>query len=154
MRKLLAALVLSLFCLTPSYAAPETMPELFKVAIQLGGYEDSCRWREPKCLPPAVIIQELPDGIRGQFTWLAPSAVAISEAYVPGDPHWSATIVHEFVHYLQWLHGELGPTVTCFGAMNAEFEAYAVGSIYLRRFGIEEDFAIQRFYVAMMCMGE
>src|SRR5688500_16219819 len=103
MKRLLVALALSLFCVTPSHAQL-SVPNLFRAAVELGGFEDACKRRERGCPEPAVVLVRLENtNHAGEFDYHVPTIIRMN-AETPheiGSPYWSATVVHEFVHYLQ-----------------------------------------------------
>lgn len=129
---------------------PTPIAELFEKAVQYGGYEGKCAARNG-CPPPAVLIVNLDDENQsGRFNPREPNFVSIAFDVVPGSVSFNAAVVHEFVHYLQWLHGELGPQHRCEQMMDIEVPAYKAASLYLAEFGIVEKFADQLFSVAAM----
>lgn len=123
--------------------------DLFKAAVKFGGYEQKCMGRRGGCPMPAVLVQHIDNAnIEGQFDWRTPMLVKINvtEHLVPGSLDFNETLVHEFVHYLQWLFGELGPqsSSTC-EVTSIEGPAYAAGAAYLAQFGIQKDYSGQMF---------
>lgn len=126
-----------------------TLQELFEEAIKHGGYQEKCQAKRTGCPMPAVVIFGHPDkNIEGLFDWKQPTMVQINTTphIVPGSLEFNETLVHEFVHYLQWLHGELGPQSEC-DTFDMEPPAYAAGAAYLQQFGIQKDYSDQLFHV-------
>lgn len=130
---------------------------LFKTAVELGGYKQACTVRRGGCPSPAVLLVPLPENVLGQFDWREPKWVAMnSEQLTPGSLDWNAILVHEFVHFLQWVTGKIGPHTGCKEAVTAEKEAYAATAAYYARFGVKKDYAEQLFGAMLLCamMGE
>lgn len=132
---------------------PTTLQELFKEAIKHGGYKEKCQARRNGCPMPAVVIAEIPNAnIEGTFDWRNPQMVNLNTTphIVPGSLDFNETLVHEFVHYLQWLHGELGPFTGCRDHPKIEEQAYRAGAAYLLQFGIVRDYSDQLFHTMIM----
>ena len=142
---------------TGAYAQPLSRPtqvgELFTAAVKFGGYEAKCMAKHGGCPMPAVLIITIEnDNIRGQFDPRNPNFVRINTAEhtIPGTLDFNEVVVHEFVHYLQWLFGELGPQSTCRDLFEIESQAYKAGGAYLAQFGIIKDYSDQLATVAFM----
>jgi hypothetical protein len=115
-------------------AAPVPVADLFAAAIKHGGYEKACAEREDKCPAPGVLIHEVGEGNAGQFEWDMPTVVQVATdgRSAPGSANFNDTVVHEMVHYLQWLTGKLGPhrQDVCEMHLELETEAYEAGHKY------------------------
>lgn len=138
---------------------PTPIHELFQKAVKLGGYEGACSGRPNGCEMPMVLLVKLEnDNHAGEFHPRLPDFVKINTSNrVPGSLDFNATVIHEFVHYLQWLTGKLGPQTKCSGLYEIESPAYAAAAAYLSEFGIVKDFSDQLFstqIMSMMCAGE
>jgi hypothetical protein len=121
--------------------------------VKFGGYEAACMARGGCKMPNVVIVRIDDENIGGQFTWNQPTVINLSSsAYTPGSLEWNTVVVHEFVHYLQWLTGKIGPHTRCEGIVEAEKEAYAAGAAYLLQFGIVKDYTPQIFMTMLMCL--
>lgn len=155
MKRLIAALALLVSCHTAARA--DTIPELFKAAIELGGFTEKCKRLEDACQMPAVMIAPLDiDGALGLFDLRHPVLVRITPEHegVPGSHMWNATLVHEFVHYLQWTTGVFMVNLSCADKVNkVELPAYEVQKKYLAQRGVEFDYSMQAFFMAMGCSG-
>jgi hypothetical protein len=139
----------------PKKYEPTEIDELFSQAIKLGGFEKFCQSRDEGCQVPGVLIAKIEDeNIAGQFTWYSPTFIRITTGYfAPGTLLFNSTVVHEFVHYLQWLRGDLGPSNnSCEKVRDAEIQAYAAGDAYLAQFGIKKDKSMIDFMLATMCL--
>lgn len=134
-------------------ANPTRVSELFAQAVKLGGYEAACMARGGCEMPAVVVVKIDSDNVAGQFHWKQPMLVSLNaDIHLPGSLEWNGTVVHEFVHYLQWLTGKIGPQTPCEGIVEAEREAYATGAAYFAQFGIVKDYGAQMFMVMMMCL--
>ena len=99
------------------------------------------------------MIGPAPEHIAGRFTWHDPSHILTNAQHsIPGSLEWNATVVHEFVHYLQWLKGTIGPTKPCETVRDAEIEAYKAGDAYLAKFDVVKPRSMERFFVQTMCL--
>lgn len=132
---------------------PTNVVALFKQAVELGGYAEKCAVRQGGCPMPSVTITGLDPNIGGQFNPADPTIIKTNgEALVPGTLLWNSIVIHEFVHFLQWYFGELGPHSTCQDHQRIEEAAYVAGAKYLAQFGIVEAYSMQRLWLAMMCV--
>jgi hypothetical protein len=132
---------------------PTKIETLYKAAILLGGFKEFCSTRDGGCPMPAVVVAPLPEGIAGQFTWHSPGFISVTTGDImPGTLDFNETVVHEFVHYLQWLRGDLGPSVTCEQVSASETSAYKAGSDYLAHYGVKKDLTFIEFMLATMCL--
>lgn len=133
---------------------PTTVLDLYAQAMKIGGYELKCQFRRGGCPAPVVAVSAIEsDNVAGQFDPRMPNFVTInSKVLTPGTLDWNATVVHEFVHYLQWVFGEIGPAVSCEDVAKAEVAAYKASAEYLSQFGIVRDHSMQLFAVAVMCL--
>lgn len=132
---------------------PTRVGDLFAAAVKHGGYEAKCLARPNGCPMPAVLVADMEDdNIRGQFDPKHPTFVRINAASrtVPGTLAFNEVLVHEFVHYLQWLFGELGPQSGCRDIVRIESQAYLAGAAYLAEFGIVKDYTGHIGGIAMM----
>lgn len=131
---------------------PTPVAELFKAAIKFGGFEQECMQRRGGCQMPGVTIVLIEDAnVAGLFFFRDPNTVKMNaQVHTPGTLEWNATLVHEFVHYLQWLTGKLGPQTQCEQMVEIEEPAYKAGSAYLAQFGIVKDYKSQLSSIAFM----
>lgn len=132
---------------------PTSLHDLFMEAIKHGGYEQKCAMRRGGCPMPAVVIHTIPDeNISGQFDPRNPSYIQLNTtpAVMPASLHFNMVLVHEFVHYLQWLFGELGPQSGCTEVPKIEEPAYKAGASYLAQFGVTYDYSAQMSEIAFM----
>lgn len=144
-------------CSKPAQSAPLLHPtslqELFLKAVVHGGYAQKCMARRNGCEMPAVVIMGIEDGnILGEFDPRNPTFIKINTTknIIPGSLGFNAVMVHEFVHYLQWLFGELGPQSKCLDHPRLEEQAYKASAAYLGEFGIEYDYRDSLFEVIVM----
>lgn len=134
-------------------AHPTSLVELYKAAIKFGGYEDKCNARINGCPMPAVVLVYIEDSnIAGQFDPSHPTFVKLSALMTPGTVSFNAVMVHEFVHYLQWLFGDLGPDSGCKDTPRIEEQAYAAAAEYLKQFGIIYDYSDQMVGIHLMAV--
>ncbi len=161
MKKLCLALAAAVFLAAPSgvfaesgIVKPTTVTELFKDAIELGGFAQMCQSRVGGCPMPVVAIVEVEDeNIAGLFHYRNPNVIQVNASVrVPGTLEFNATVLHEFVHYLQWLAGKLGPASTCMDTPGIEEPAYKAAAAYFARHGVEFDYSMQMFSVQMGAM--
>jgi hypothetical protein len=141
------------FALAQSLSHPTKVSELFEAAVKHGGYETKCLSRPDGCHMPAVLIVGIEDdNIAGQFDPRNPNFVRVNAntRHVPGSLGFNEVLVHEFVHYLQWLFGELGPQSRCSDLLRIEGQAYKAGAAYLAQFGIVKDYSEQLGSIALM----
>ena len=126
---------------TAHLAKPTPVAELFNRAIKYGGFTEFCLRREGLCVaPPVLVVSFEDDNIDGRFNARTPGYVEVSaDSAPPGSIEFNETLVHEFVHYLQWLSGKYGPFSQCQDTLAIEAPAYAAGEQYLAEFGIVRD---------------
>jgi hypothetical protein len=141
-------------CVELLYAKGASVADLFAQAIELGGYKDTCAKRFDKCPMPDVLIGNTGDeNILGRYHFGEPGIVRVTtaEGYEPGSLEWNAVVVHEMVHYLQWLTGKYNPgrPDICEMMYEVEFEAYDVSEKYFRRNGVTRDFSGHRDMLKM-----
>lgn len=148
MRNLLAVLLfaLSFVCFASgdaekvNPAAPTSVDDLFKQAIKLGGFTQFCTERFWGCKTPEVLLTVFEDAnVRGQFTFDQPTLVRVSIDHdKPGTLLWNETVIHEMVHYLQWMSGKYSPARPdiCEMMFEIESQAYTAGHAYLKQHGI------------------
>lgn len=136
-----AALGLALFWAGPSHAAPDMLTKLWLRAIEAGGFKEACSRHARKCAtPPSVCIRGLNPNEHGRFVpWEEPTCVQVSATLDPGTTYWKSTVLHEFVHYLQWWTGELKPTANCFDIGEAEQPAYNAQIEFLAEQGYDRE---------------
>lgn len=137
---------------TPDLYRPTPVAEIFEKAVKFGGFEQACGRRPAGCAVPQVRIAETAAGTYGTFTWNEPTVVNISSSVVPGSLQFNSTLLHEFVHYLQWLTGKIGPHNWCAVAVEAEQQAYEAAAKYHAEFGLVRDYEMQMTMVRMNVM--
>jgi len=81
--------------------------------------------------PPAVVTSELPHGYVGLYQYHINPRVVLIAPRTPNGPMRDSFIVHEYVHYLQWIRGRINPAVPCPDTVENEVEAYSVQSRWL-----------------------
>ena len=142
---------------TGAYSQPLSHPtnvaELFAAAIKHGGFTAKCQARPGGCPAPGVLVVTIEDdNINGQFDPSQPTFIRINALprVAPGTLAFNEVLVHEFVHYLQWLFGELGPQSRCSDIVRIESQAYKAGAAYMAEFGIIKDYTEHLGGIAMM----
>lgn len=144
---------LAAFASEPDLFRPTTTTELFDKAVKLGGFEAECGKRHSGCVAPAVLVADgMKPGHLGEFTWNDPQVVKLSSVLVPGSLKFNAVLVHEYVHYLQWLTGKIGPHNWCPMAVEMETQAYNVAAAYIAEFGVVRDYSANIDHVRMNVM--
>jgi len=120
---------------------------LLTFAIQVGGFQEMCVKTE--CPVPIVMQADL--GVKqGEYSWKNPDRVLIDKTLVEGSVEWNAAVVHELVHYLQYLAGTYNSSMDC--ALKVEKQAYMVSEKYWASKGVEKEFGTHLFSVAMSCI--
>lgn len=137
---------------------PTPVAELFEKAVKHGGFEAACLKRGGCPMPVVALAAIEDDNVAGLFDFHNPVFVKISTGNrIPGTLAFNATVVHEFVHYLQWLTGQLGPQTPCEARVAIEGPAYRAAAAYYAEFGIVFDYSPQMasmaFLAAMCNMG-
>lgn len=129
-----AIVVLGAIAATDAFS--KTTTELFADTQRLSGYGCPTK-RVDLCAAPGVVIAELPEHILGVFNVEQASYVSINSSEDIGTKEWQSIVVHEYMHYLQWLAGKVGPHVSCDQNVDAEIEARKVGNAWLVENGEE-----------------
>jgi hypothetical protein len=130
-----------------------SVDSLFKEAIKHGGFTEYCKKEE--CPVPAVVLAPLEyEGANGKFDIRHPTVISISPEHegALGSHEWNSTLVHEFVHYLQWLTGIFKVNMSCHDKVRLiELPAYHAQAKYLSKHKIEYDYSFQMFIMGMGC---
>ena len=129
----LAALAVALVLLTLGAVAARaaTPAELWEDAQRLSGIRCDVQDEGLCDGPPRVRVRELPNGYVGLYDYTRnPREVLISPLLLRGTPL-DGYIVHEYVHYLQWIRGRMTPSTPCPDRVGLEVEAYDVQSRWL-----------------------
>jgi len=124
---------------------PNLYAQLFAAAQRFSGY--SCKdfkWRDVRSAYchaiPVLIAPFESDGMLGMFLPDHPDHIQVTDKVTPGTIVWQSIIVHEYVHYLQWLHGkDTLLTTTCDSVVDSEEEAYAAQGKFLKDRGLKPD---------------
>ena len=119
---------------------------LFSFAILVGGFEDMCK--STPCVPPNVVHRDL-NGYDGLFSGNNPDVVSIDTKFTKGTVDSNAIMVHEFVHYLQYLKGTYHSKIKC--TYPLEKQAYDVAVEFYKTHGIKKDFRKELFYIDLEC---
>jgi hypothetical protein len=136
---------------------PTVVTELFKAAMKHGGFEKQCMARNGGCKIPHVRITGLDASTYGNYFWEEPTVINVSADLKPGTLGFNETVVHEFVHQLQFMFGEYGPQTMCRDMLKVEEKAYKAGAAYLAESGVIVDYSEHLSGLAMgfaMCAGE
>lgn len=101
-------LVLSLTASASPYDSASTPePVVADVAAQeQAAWEVACRWKRFDCStikPPVVVYKPLGAEYWGLYTWGA--AEVLVDASIRGTNFGALTLIHEFVHYIQFAQG-------------------------------------------------
>lgn len=137
---------------SPGYetrAHPTPIAELFAAAVKHGGYTKQCAARRGGCPIPLVLVAPLGENIDGTFYYMDPTVVRVSVDLLPGTLRFNETVVHEYVHYLQFLFGEYGPLTRCTEMGDIEAKAYKAGAAYLAALGVHVDYKGHIAWIAM-----
>jgi hypothetical protein len=119
----------------PAYADvmhPQPIAELFAAAVKHGGFTKQCAAEPDFCQMPMVLVRPLEEGTDGSFFYREPNFIQVNHELTPGTLRFNETVVHEFVHYLQWTFGEYGATTRCWDLGDIEAKAYLAGAAYLK----------------------